>query len=245
MAAPPAVGWVRLTAADPPLQVTARLAEDPPTLTEGFGGWDVVERPRRPPLTSFKAPPGRQLSLPLMFDAWRAGVSIEGALGRLAQMGRPSSSDGETPQLRITARGGGVPGQGLTWVISAIEWGEKLVNEAGDRVRQQVTLTLLEYVEDVYLQERSAANRRRKKAQARKRKRGAKSKRVAVKRGRAAPRAGARGLSVASAEFGAGEDLLSIAARELGDAERWVEIAELNGLRDPRALAIGQVIRLP
>jgi nucleoid-associated protein YgaU len=39
--------------------------------------------------------------------------------------------------------------------------------------------------------------------------------------------------------------LLAIAARELGDADRWVELAELNGLRDPRAITPGQVIRLP
>jgi nucleoid-associated protein YgaU len=32
---------------------------------------------------------------------------------------------------------------------------------------------------------------------------------------------------------------------ELGDASRWVEIAHLNGLRDPRATTPGKVIRLP
>jgi nucleoid-associated protein YgaU len=42
-----------------------------------------------------------------------------------------------------------------------------------------------------------------------------------------------------------GEDLLSVAARELGDASRWHEIADLNGIRDPRAITRAQVIRLP
>ena len=47
------------------------------------------------------------------------------------------------------------------------------------------------------------------------------------------------------AAAGLGDDLLSVAARELGDADRWVEIAQLNGIRDPRTIAEGQVLRLP
>jgi nucleoid-associated protein YgaU len=31
----------------------------------------------------------------------------------------------------------------------------------------------------------------------------------------------------------------------LGDARRWREIADLNGIRDPRAITVGQVLRLP
>lgn len=49
----------------------------------------------------------------------------------------------------------------------------------------------------------------------------------------------------AATDFGTGDDLLSIAARELGDADRWVEIAQLNGIRDPRSIVPGQVLRMP
>jgi nucleoid-associated protein YgaU len=41
-----------------------------------------------------------------------------------------------------------------------------------------------------------------------------------------------------------GDTLTSIAARELGDVTKWVKIAALNGIRDPRALTVGQVIQL-
>ncbi len=153
------------------------------------------------------------------------------------------------PQLKLHVRGGHVPYSGLTWVVADIGWGDALMNEDGNRVRQQFTLTLLEYVQDVYLAERSAANRRRRKK--RPKKHGASAKRVVAKRKSKPKRTAPHALLLAgdlengAADFGQGEDLLSIAARELGDADRWVEIAELNGLRDPRAVTPGQVLRLP
>jgi LysM repeat protein len=42
-----------------------------------------------------------------------------------------------------------------------------------------------------------------------------------------------------------GDTLSAIAARYLGRASRWPEIARLNGVRDPRMLRVGQVLRLP
>ena len=41
------------------------------------------------------------------------------------------------------------------------------------------------------------------------------------------------------------ETLSDIAARELGSASRWMEIAELNVLADPGTLTIGQALRIP
>lgn len=43
----------------------------------------------------------------------------------------------------------------------------------------------------------------------------------------------------------AGDTLSAIAARELGDSSRWTDIADLNGIRDPRKLRVGQVLKLP
>jgi nucleoid-associated protein YgaU len=119
------------------------------------------------------------------------------------------------------------------------------MNEHGNRTRQQVTLTLYEYVEDVYLTEKSAAKRRRNRKKVPKTKSGAKAKRITVKHAPHKAGATAHTLSTVSTSIGGGEDLLTIAARELGDADRWVEIAQLNGLRDPRAIEPGQAIRLP
>jgi nucleoid-associated protein YgaU len=43
----------------------------------------------------------------------------------------------------------------------------------------------------------------------------------------------------------AGDTLGGIAVRELGSFNRWHDIADLNGIRDPNSLRIGQVLRLP
>ncbi|NUH35254.1 N-acetylmuramoyl-L-alanine amidase [Streptomyces samsunensis] len=44
---------------------------------------------------------------------------------------------------------------------------------------------------------------------------------------------------------GRGDTLWSIAASKLGDGSRWTEIAKLNGLKDPNAIAVGQKLKLP
>ncbi len=43
----------------------------------------------------------------------------------------------------------------------------------------------------------------------------------------------------------AGDTLADIAARHLGNVALWQKIAALNGIRDPRALVEGQVLKLP
>jgi hypothetical protein len=244
------VGWVEISSEDPKRSVVARLGDERPDVASGFGGWEAVERPRRKPLTYFKSSPGLQLTLPILLDEWVSGASIERQIDHLQDMGSPTASDGDPPQLRVRAAGGAVPFQAKTWVLGDLSFGDALMNEDGNRCRQFVTLTLWEYVEDRYIVERSAANRRRRKHQQAKKKRGAAAKRVVAKR--SSKKKKAAGHAVAGArdstlgeDFGAGEDLVTIAGRELGDPDRWIEIAELNGLRDPRAVAPGQVLRLP
>lgn len=242
------VGMVAISSSDPPLRVVAHLSDSPPVFEAGFGGWDEVARPRRSPITTWKALPGLRLTLPILIDQWATGVSIERQIEALQQMGRPTASDGEPPQVRITSTGGAVPGQARTWVIDGLSFGDSLMNALGNRVRQQVTVSLLEFVEDIYLAQRSVANQQRAKAQVGRQKPGAARKRVSVSSSRGPGgtlhRAG-RSSSLTGHGWGSGETLVRIAARELGDADRWVEIAELNDLRDPRAVPFGMVIRLP
>ena len=42
-----------------------------------------------------------------------------------------------------------------------------------------------------------------------------------------------------------GDSLSKIAGRQLGDSSRWRELAEINGIRNPAAIRVGQVIRIP
>ena len=247
----PAIGWVRIQSTDPPIAILARLSEDRPNVDAGYGGWAEVARPRRRPLSIWNGSPALRQTVGILLDRWsddnggrrRTSPSVEKQIAQLEQLGTATAADGEPPRIRLTARGGAVPHQGRLWVIDSITWGDALMNAAGDRTRQQATLGLLEYIADVRVGTDSASSRRRRQTARVKTKAGAPRKRVIAGYGRK-PATGA-GRASSSSTFGAGDDLLAIAARELGDADRWVEIAQLNGIRDPRSIAVGQVLRLP
>jgi hypothetical protein len=245
LSGPPPTGWVQIVSTDPDVTVLARLSGDRPNVT-GFGGWAQIARPRRPPMTTFQASPGLVLTLPILFDGFRDEESVEPKIADLVKLGSPSASDAQPPIVTVDARGGAVPYQGRQWVVSDLAFGDAVMDKNGNRTRQQVTVTLMEYVPVVYLTQKSAAARQRHKHNAAKSNPGARNKRIKAKRAR---KGVAHSLSLLTAgavpTAGDGEDLLTIAARELGDADRWTEIAELNGIRDPRSITTGQVIRLP
>jgi nucleoid-associated protein YgaU len=98
-----------------------------------------------------------------------------------------------------------------------------VVNAHGNPVRIEVGVTLKLYTRDEVLAERSAANRR----------------------------AAARGVSAAdrsrrgSYTVRQGDTLMSIARKELGDGDRWKEIADLNDVNDPRKVKVGTRLRMP
>jgi hypothetical protein len=241
------VGFVQLRTNDPPLLIVARLAQERPNVDSGYGGWTPVTRPRRSPLTVWTAAPVLHMTLPLMLGSYAAGASVERQVGQLERMAFPTAADGTPPRLRISTTGKAIPHQERTWVIDTLTWGDATMNKQGNRTQQQVTVALMEWIEDTQLAVQSAANQQRMKAAAAKTKQGAASKRVIAKHGTHAQAAGpaTRTLAAAPSSFGQGEDLLTIAARELGDASRWPEIAQLNGLRDPRSISPGQIVRLP
>jgi len=210
-------------------------------------------------VTTWKGQPARRMSLSILMDNWEEGESIEGDIRRLEALALPRPG-GQPPTVHVQAPGGIIPPayEARKWVIDAISWGDALINVHGNRVRQAATVTLLEYVSDALVKVSPAKKRRAKKA----RKTGSGSKKGAHQK-RAASHGKGRGKGKSKpkaagfATFAAleaptsatvvydGEDLLSVAARELGDASRWHEIADLNGIRDPRAITRAQVIRLP
>lgn len=245
---PPPVGFVAIVCDEPPVTIVARLGAERPDVSSGYGGWSEVARPRRSTVTTWEGQPARKMALSILLDNHYAGRSIEDDIRRLERMALPRTG-GEPPTVQIVAKGGHVPYTELTWVIESLAWGDALMNAYGNRTRQAATVGLLQYVEDDLIEARkrssSAQKRRAKKMRGSKKntKKNSREKRKPAARNRRATRT--RGRAATGAVAYEGEDLMAIAARELGDVRRWREIAELNGIRDPRAITIGQVLRLP
>jgi hypothetical protein len=226
----PDVGYARLTADDDPaLTVICELGDAAPLITQGYGGWEEVDRPGRESITTWRGFKPLAIDLPILLDDHAAGRSVEPSISILeALAGRGKLRTGGRPPLVVVHTSGVMPYDAqdypdLRWVIQTLDFDETetIVNDHGNRVRAPVAVSLLQYVTDDRLQDAAFQAR----ALIRARRGGGARRRYTVKEG---------------------ETLVSIARRELGDGGRWPEIAHLNrDLRDPRSVHAGTVINLP
>lgn len=128
-------------------QVTVVRGEGPPKITGGSGGWNVVNRPRRTSLTQWGGREPYRMDVPILFDGWRARVSVEEDIRRLQQMSMGHDYD---PPPTITLQGA-LPVNGATWVIEDIDWGDEVYwsqqSSQGRffRMRQDAVVHLLQY----------------------------------------------------------------------------------------------------
>jgi hypothetical protein len=211
-------GWVRFEANDDPRQTVLVEERGARRTIQGYALWEEVDRRGDTSLTSFAGykPIGRDIQV--LLDGFAAGTGVTAATQMLeALAGRGPRAVGiEPPKLRVTDESG-------LWVINDIQWSDDpddvIKDDGGLFLRNAATVSIREYVADDRLQDRALAAKRRIDAK----KKGAR-RRYTVKQG---------------------DTLISIARHRLGDPGRWVEIARLNGLRDPRAVRPGAVIRLP
>lgn len=151
--------FIQRTGAPRPRLVFEQLGDD--ILSGGHGGWEVLDRPGRVAMTAWAGTPGVSWTLPLSLDGFTAGGSVERDVEVLERWGLPAD-DGEPPTLNVQA----AVGRGKAtarWVIATIEWGDQIRNDAGERVRQDITLTLLEHVPGQVLKGPAAKSRGKKK----------------------------------------------------------------------------------
>lgn len=224
------IGQVALVCESPALRVVG-LLDGPAQITDGGATWEVVDRPGRTGVSVYRGQALEVMTLHLILDGWTGHRSVEPAIADLERMARKVTAIGRAPVIR--AEGPLPRGRERAWVISGLVPGENVIRalEDGQRLRQDFTVSLLQYVEADIVVERSPALRTRE-------------------RKAAADRADRPGTSSRSAATGpyvvrAGDTLAAIAARRLGDFRRWNEIADLNGIRDPRRLKVGQELKLP
>lgn len=147
--------YIELRAPSRGLVFLARLGESSSTPSGAVGGWEVVPRPRRRPLTAWRGTPDPlKLSVPVLIDGWPK-ESVEDDCNTLMVMGGLHGSDRQPPELILR---GGVPYNvdrrpTLRWVIESLEWGAYSLREGDDaRARQAVTINLMVPEEDDLMQ---------------------------------------------------------------------------------------------
>lgn len=143
-----------------------------PTVTAGFAKWSSIERPQRVSMTVLQGYDPITMTLPILFEANSKSTAqqkaIEGDIQKLEWMGgrgmlyshdggvgRPGQGDSPLVQVFTTdSHGTRAPLIPLTyqtddlyWVVDGLAFdANPMRNTAGVRVRQAVTVTLLEYV---------------------------------------------------------------------------------------------------
>jgi LysM domain len=201
------------------LAVRAYMGEEAPTMGGGYGGWEMTARPRRVSITTWPGHDPLQMSLALRLDGWIDNRSIEGDCRNIERMALPPRDYTEPPSVFVSRP---APHPEVEWKIQELLWGESLRARDGDRRRQDVTLSLLQFIDTDRVQTTTAAERARnaqRSVQA-----SATSRTYTVKDG---------------------DTLGAIAETHLHSWTRWSEIADLNDIRDPLAIRPGDVITLP
>lgn len=199
-------------------EVRALLGEDTP-VASGYGGWEEVTRAKRKGFPNWQAQALVRVTVPLILDGWASGAPQDQAIRGLENMASKRGNQ-RPPTVKVD---GPIPHADLVWVVESLDFGASLKNEAGQVLRQEATLGLMEW-EDVDL----LAKR---------------------KRGRDGPGGtGRRFTRVRMRGQGSKrrpEHLVEVVVRVLGDSSRWAEVRKLNKIKHPRKLKFKQKIRLP
>lgn len=203
----------------------------------GIGGWGQVAHPRGETTTEWEGRPLDTASFTLLIGKHAAVpgsrtprvdrlTSVEQDIARLIGFGLPIAPLGEPPVLRLEFG----PAEAGLWVLQTLTPTGLERRRPSDLARWLVEfeVQLLQFREPTVLltpaQQAAAA-------------------RPATTGGTSGT---AKGKSTGRTyTVRAGDTLSAIAARLLGNAKRWPEIAKANSIRDPRALRVGQVLRLP
>lgn len=181
-------------------------------------GWELVDRLQRPSVTIYRGSETRSYAIPVIFDGFMEDRSVEPDIRALERLTHVVTAIGRPPRLKVS---GHVRGLGVKWVITEVEHGDALTRRDGTRMRQFTVVTIRHYMEPE-LVIRSVGGRKKK-------------------RDRQAGKKGKGKVYVVKP----GDTLSSIARRQLGSASRFKEIAELNDIRDPDRIRVGQRLRLP
>lgn len=216
-----AAGFITMRSSSPPMSFSAMMGGNGAVVDGGYGGWSVVNRPKKVGMTQWDGREPFSMQIELIIDGWRSGEPVEIRCTTLERMALPPVPGAQPPTLRIS---GNLPHTDLTWALNGIEWGASLRDpKTGLRLRQIATIKLLQFVDEDRVKIQPAAEKARGKNL----------------------KPGKESAKIRTVVVSKGDTLPSIAARVYGDHSRWREIAELNNIRDGRNIKVGAKLRLP
>jgi hypothetical protein len=212
---------------DNDLPVTLALSADP-SHDASVGGWATSVRFGRSPSTWWQGPQdAATLELQVAIDSRIAPdrsvqrerpAYVREVLAALYRMGRPAAGKGEPPTIAVDCPSLPMT-SGKLWLLQRMPTGSQLVFN-GVLVRQEIALSLIEYVELPAVQRTSAKATRDTKNQRRTR----------------------------TIQSRPGDTIRTIAVRQLGDAGRWKDIRTWNkslAKQDPdERLRVGTIVVL-
>jgi hypothetical protein len=199
--------------------LTLPLGKKKPIFTGGIAQWNEVRRPRRRSMTEFETETPLKYSFDVVLNAFPDG-NVEPLIGRILGWAARMDLPYQPTLLKVT---GPIVYPQVTYFLSKCDQLDESMefNSAGRICRQFLDLEITEYVApDLVIQTPPPAQA----AQA---------------------RANVTAPAERTHTVSAGDTLWSIATKFLGKGQRWQEIADKNGIRDPRSLKIGTVLKVP
>lgn len=210
--------------------VSALLDDTTPTVTDGYGGWQEVQRARRTAYVDWPGKNALKMQIGIVFDGFAADKDVSGQVKTLESMALPIDGTLAPPHVTLA---GFVPHTDLTWVIDTITWGDTNRNEKGILVRQKLTIMFWQYVpEDIIVKSLASKTRASSKAKSTASK-GTPTRSYSRTTYGYSPSTTSTAVATTLYVAKAGDTLNSIAAKQLGDYKRWTEIADLNNLTNP------------
>lgn len=206
---------ILISTTDGRYQLTADMGPTPAKITDGYGGWQVITRPRKVGFTQYQGRNPFSMQIHIMFDGYAAGVDQEPALRMLTWMSIPADGQSDPPRVRLYGPALPYPSTG-DWVINQVEYGDSVIWDkfGKKRFRQDVTLTLMKYVRPDSLDNKIAT-------------------------------VGLTVSKSHVENVKPGDTLRRLAAYWYGDAKQYRVIADANGLIDPVAVIKLKKIRIP
>lgn len=137
-------GFVRITCNLPHLDHTVRLGPDGWKLSDVAGGWEATQRPMAVGMVSWNGVPPLEGDLHIL---WNDTRGVEQQIQQLIDVAR--GTEKATPGIVFVSGVANLPTD--RWVIGSLSFGDLVIRARNMvRIRQDITLHLIEYLPPVY-----------------------------------------------------------------------------------------------